>query len=1272
MKNKAYRTFAAILSLVLIISFVPLTGAVYANEADGAQSLSGNPGGDSSFFEGSAGDPAGGGALTDADAVLTGETGSGSDTTLSDPTDNPGDPGAVSPGQEGVTENDPAAGPNVDINAQDTLTDALMADPSPDAIDGIDGTNYPPVAASGFMLLMGALDPPWTDANPPTVADGDVVTISDKPQGTLDVPTGATVTVEGTVTGAETGITLNIGAGATVIWNADFQGVAKTYFVTVTGGGNLDISSSSIVNIGPGGALDIEGAGTTVTLGSGANIYSGVGGSGILVSADNVSVDVNSGSSVQSLSGNGNAAIQIGSGSNNNILNTVININGGSVASIGGGYAINDGAGTGTVSNNTQITVNSGSITAETACAIHSTGTGSAVTLNGGTVSNAAGNNANPAIYMNAGSGDNVTVNGGTVQSTSAAGYAIQTTGNVSVTGGQITAVNGRCINLVGMNSLATVSGGMVQTTGSGIAISTATTAAVIPEVANASILVTGGTVSSANGSALNTTGAHSDITISGGQIISNSATTGNNAVNASGDYSTISVTGGTITAVASHGINVSGAHSAVTVSGGTVSSYSGNAINGTTAASDATITVGGTAKAYSILNHGIQTASSRTVITIDDNCQIWAMRNGDAIHTMAGTQVTLNGGFVFAFWPYSLKVINATNISVPADSTTVVVGWNHDLTGPPIHDVRIYNQYENLADTDTDLIAGADLTLNIAPGDKVPGDNTNIGWYNDPTQGGGIYYSNGANTGFFPLADVTVIQDYGLIFNATDGLMYANNDGTGVPGGANILINPLPGAWSASLGSDLLYDLTMDGFSWNTSAPAALTIYGGPTTITLANGSVNDFASFGPDTTGISGEYTYDGTFGIYSNYAITVQGSGTLITTGGDTTDGDSVGIQADSFTLSGGSLVATGGTSNSASYGVNIENANDLTITGGTFVSMGKSGALGGNLSTLAVSQILPPTAYTWWTNSTAAPPSPMGNGTVAFTGSPSYGTPLNYTDAYKYVKIIGPPFAVVGNVTVSGTEGVALAEQTATITLFGGTFAAGFSGDVSSWFAELPEGVTVTAGPVSSDGQSLTLTFSGTPTAPSSAVFDITIPGSALDGGASSAAYPVYPNPNALFDIAAVYDLIVVAESGGTVDGTLSGRYLAGSPVETTATANPGYRFTGWKISVTTLRNASANTASFYMPAGSVTLTAKFVKIQKTPAAGGSGSSGSGSSQTAVNASPQTGDYSNPQIWTLALLIAAIGMSCLIKLILIRKNARRQQLLICGHDPGFPNT
>jgi len=68
------------------------------------------------------------------------------------------------------------------------------------------------------------------------------------------------------------------------------------------------------------------------------------------------------------------------------------------------------------------------------------------------------------------------------------------------------------------------------------------------------------------------------------------------------------------------------------------------------------------------------------------------------------------------------------------------------------------------------------------------------------------------------------------------------------------------------------------------------------------------------------------------------------------------------------------------------------------------------------------------------------------------------------------------------------------------------------------------------------------------------------------------------------------------TGGTVSGTASGSYTAGTAVSVTANANSGYTFTGWTVSGATITGGNnANPATFDMPANNVTLTVNFTPI-----------------------------------------------------------------------------
>lgn len=67
---------------------------------------------------------------------------------------------------------------------------------------------------------------------------------------------------------------------------------------------------------------------------------------------------------------------------------------------------------------------------------------------------------------------------------------------------------------------------------------------------------------------------------------------------------------------------------------------------------------------------------------------------------------------------------------------------------------------------------------------------------------------------------------------------------------------------------------------------------------------------------------------------------------------------------------------------------------------------------------------------------------------------------------------------------------------------------------------------------------------------------------------------------------------VTVNGSYAAGTGAGSYFAGASVTVSAGARPGYRFAGWMAEGVTLTNASAETVTFVMPAGNVTLTASW--------------------------------------------------------------------------------
>jgi len=643
--------------------------------------------------------------------------------------------------------------------------------------------------------------------------------------------------------------------------------------MTISGSGTFNVRNNGFIsNIGTGNTLNITGAGTVIELNTGGTVQSARSGNAIYITTDNVEINAGTAGSIISLDGNANAAIQIGGGSDT--LGTVINVNGGSVISIGSGFAINDGAGTALTNNNTRISVTGGVVTAGGNSAIHSTGIRSTAVISGGVISNAAGNNINPAIDM---VGDmtgvvpspayNITVNGtAVVQSSSVNGYALQTKGNVLVQGNSlITANNGRAINLVGMDSTALIQGGVVETTGNGTALSTATTN--VETVVRASIEMTGGIVRSANGIAINATGADSKVTVSGGTVSTMSSS--NHAINATGSGVAISING---TAE--------------------VSATAGDAIRTTATLADA-VSVSGRAKVSSLTGRAIQANSAGAGVTISGTSQVFVLNDGNAVRCTGGN-VTLTGGFVFAYGANALNVINSPAIGTPG-SLGLVVTWNRAAGN------RIYMQGDSIS-------ANPDLDI------RISGSNSHFWWYNHPTMGGGINYAYGANVGFFPIDEVTICAEYGLIFVSANGRVYRNVDNNivldagGLPMAPNnieffsykegAVFPPNLPRWGGSPGELRLY-----GFSWATN------------TSTIAIGTPLDALTIIGDTNiVVTGESTFEAAnpsaVGVRfwsGNENVRVTGTETFKAAGSSWAPGTGIDINDGTLTFAGGTFIA-----------------------------------------------------------------------------------------------------------------------------------------------------------------------------------------------------------------------------------------------------------------------------------------------------------------------------------------------------------------------------
>ncbi|MCL2825871.1 MAG: hypothetical protein FWD72_00520, partial [Eggerthellaceae bacterium] len=738
-------------------------------------------------------------------------------------------------------------------------------------------------------------------------------------------------------------------------------------------------------------------------------------------------------------------------------------------------------------------------VSSGTACAIRSSGFGSVVTVNGGVVTNAATNNANPAIYMNVGSGGaagspatpantNVIITGGRVESSSPAGYAIQTAGSIFVSGGTVTAGGtsggiGRAINLVGIYSNATISGGTVTTTGTGTAVSTATSADV--NVQYSSVAVSGGTVSSAGGNAINITGADSTATVSGGSVVANGTGTAAacSAINASGAGNIVLIAGGLVqTTGAGHAVNASGANAAVTVSGGAAQATgSGSALNVTGASAGIAVEGGlvqttdagsainlGTATSVTVTGGLVQTTGAGNAINANaagatnsilvDGGAVRADGNGaNAIYsTRTGVAITVQNT---ANAPSASQVSATTGYAISSPGSIAIMGGFVFAYGQDDSDVISNSSYLfNDPSGNGLVVAWQDPTLLT----YVRGSSNKLATLPavspDPATWamGGIQYAYGTGTGFFPLG-VTVTADNGLIFNVIDGKFYFNLDGSGNPYSATNSSNeytPPPGttAWD---GTNNI--LTLNNFSWNAdllegedTTQVALVLYGDGTqlTIDLASGSTNTFISSSRGHT-----VTQNGLAGIYAFQnvgTLIITGSGTLRAVGGEMdstfTNGMSHGIITESsIVIEGGTVEAQGGQTAYASTGIYVFPACNLTIDGGTL------SANGGTVTTTTANGV----SAGVWLQATSTlvvnggTTTAVGGSTTASTIARSIG--IINGSAADNARINGGAVTAIGGVATAGSGGTATSAGMygigsfygGTLTAKGGTAAGGAS-------------------------------------------------------------------------------------------------------------------------------------------------------------------------------------------------------------------------------------
>ena len=361
---------------------------------------------------------------------------------------------------------------------------------------------------------------------------------------------------------------------------------------------------------------------------------------------------------------------------------------------------------------------------------INITGGGTFEVAEGGFLGIAPGNNG---TVINAGADSSVVVSGGTVQAGN--GRAINAY-SVRVSGGAVSSSGGETYVIV--SRTVEVRGGRVEAKGYGGAISAMT------------VEVSGGTVAATFDTVINGTGA-GVIRVSGGSIETQGV-----AISAIETTGSVQVSGGSILSATGHAIGTEAAGSVVEVSGGTVRSTGGHAIFATGLGSTVTVS-GGTVRGEG--NYGATiyarkiTVSNGRVEAAGDAEAIMAVGRSAAVTISGGvvcattgfaiytddvdSPVNISGGFVFAYGRQIIQGSGAAKevIIMFADApsitaTGIVCAWNKDAN---------HSEY----------VEGTTDDLTVMPTGRAV-------WGIQSSQYG-IAYSNGSNTGFFPINGVHV-----------------------------------------------------------------------------------------------------------------------------------------------------------------------------------------------------------------------------------------------------------------------------------------------------------------------------------------------------------------------------------------------------------------------------------------------------------------------------------------------------------------------------------
>ena len=573
--------------------------------------------------------------------------------------------------------------------------------------------------AWGLITLTGKLTSTTPSANNGTIYLKNDASVSSQAD-IANTATGSAAAIYNDVSG-----TLTI-SGGTVKTTGD-----NAYPILNVGDGAINITGGTVEASGTSAPAIIGGAFSSligkITVSGDAVVTSkntsAVTGT-IIIADGNDATDVRleiTGGTVENTADNGIAVY--------NTTKGAVEISGGTVSTTTGVAVWNNNIGKITVSGTAKVTsARTGNLEGTIYLANNGTATDCRLEITGGTIENTATNRA-----VRNDSPGAIDISGGTVSAT--IGFAVWNDfiGKITVSGtAMVTSANSSGNGTIYLANKGTDTTVRLEITG-GTVGNTASGGNAIFNASPGAIDISGGTVSVGGGCAVQN--VRGTLNISGGTI---SATSGSAVFNSTAvSKATVNISGGTVSAAG--GGSTSTVHTyegTINISGGTISAINGVAVR--CSGSDAEVTISGgtvsSSNSYAILNpylSGTVTISGGMVLAAAE----YAISGGSSTITLSSNAV------VFAYGEDDEDVIDGT---YTRSGDAVIVAWDE------AQGTTTYNAY-----TSDDIY-------------KLPTEATAV--WEHQSGSGGIAYENGANTGFIPLAAVTVTGTTYLV-TVTNGI---------------------------------------------------------------------------------------------------------------------------------------------------------------------------------------------------------------------------------------------------------------------------------------------------------------------------------------------------------------------------------------------------------------------------------------------------------------------------------------------------------------------